>query len=283
MLKSFCFFTFLLFLITLTSGIFPKKVLAQTCPGQVSIDRYACNPVAKQGICDPPYFVQNESLSCRWTGNSCQNLGSFCSSNDDCVYNTADKDCYCNGGPVDCNDFPPPGGGGGCETSAPSGLAIDRDYSALRVNITWNPGSGGTGQAIFISDDPQAVYFNCTQGTCVVRDYSIPSGRGYYRPLKTVFDPNTVYYVKVVEIAGDCSKSTTKPWLSNCSLTPASKEFLKPLLTQIFSMPLVDTFNSSFALNRVTFSADTTTIGSPKVFSRAPAAVSDSTVLKNSG
>jgi hypothetical protein len=44
-------------------------------------------------------------------------------------------------------------------------------------------------------------------------------------------------------------------------------------------MPLVDTFNSSFALNRVTFSADTTTIGSPKVFSRAPAAVSDSTSM----
>jgi hypothetical protein len=111
MIKRWYFFTFCFLFITLTIGIFPEKVFSQACPAQMSIDRFACNPVANEGSCDPPYFVQNETVSCSWDmgSNSCTNSSAFCSSNDTCVYNAIDKDCYCSGGKVDCNNPPTPG------------------------------------------------------------------------------------------------------------------------------------------------------------------------------
>lgn len=56
---------------------------------------------------------------------------------------------YCNStvtssiGPGTCCENQ--SGGNGCTTTAPSGLVIDRDYPGAKINMTWNPGSGGIG------------------------------------------------------------------------------------------------------------------------------------------
>jgi hypothetical protein len=154
------------------------------------------------------------------------------------------------------------GGGASCSTVGPSVLRITR--GSPNDTITWNPGYGGTSQLLLASEDSLAVRFNCSANGYVPADCdvfkSLANGIGTYSVPKTTFTDNTIYYVKVVEIAGVCSASTTKPWISTCSMTPASWPFSAPLQTRTFTVPVVDTFNAYAGFKHVSFFSNNTAV-----------------------
>ena len=78
MLRKFYFFVFLFFLLTLSTGLFPKKVFSDesSCPSQVSIDEYKCNPPVND-ICGDVVYVGPNQNSCSWNSNKNTCLSTF--------------------------------------------------------------------------------------------------------------------------------------------------------------------------------------------------------------
>ena len=150
------------------------------------------------------------------------------------------------------------GGPGGCTTTPPRNLSINRDYSPTppEVQATWTPGTGGRRQAFVASSNAVAVQMNCAgfyRPECVIYEFSLPNGQTTYEADKGIFtEAGTVYQFKVLNVAaGSCSQSTTKPWLSSCTLTPGSSN-LDINDTVDLTMNIVDSLN----VRRVEFSSN---------------------------
>jgi len=179
------------------------------------------------------------------------------------------------------------GGGGGCETTPPTNLAINRDYSAAKVQATWTPGTGGTKQALGASSDYMAVRFNCTGAyapLCIIREVNLPNSQTAYKALKSLFtEAGTVYFWKIINAAGECSGSTLKPWLSSCSLTPGSSTLdiggTVKLTMNIVDSPFIKkvTFSSNNAAVTVDPAVDDGTVANGETFKTTATGVSGGT------
>ena len=177
----------------------------------------------------------------------------------DCGSDAEGDYCWCHVEACDVTCSGDGGGGpGGCETTAPRNLSINRDYSPTppEVQATWTPGAGGSRQAFGASSNAVAVQMNCAgfyRPECVIYEFSLPNGQTTYEADKGIFtEAGTVYQFKVVNVAADsCSQSTTKPWLSSCTLTPGSSN-LDINDTVALTMNIVDSLN----VRRVEFSSN---------------------------
>lgn len=214
------------FLILISAGILFKPVIAQSCPAERVIDLYTCDlePIAP-GVCadpvrDPEYT--KITVDCSLQDNECKTVGGNCSSLDTCEYNAQFNKCLCTYNQADCNDLsggtPPPGGG--CTTTAP---VITSVVWALPrpsiVTTSWNNGSGGQRHAIGASANYFDVLSSCVAGTNCI--FSNSNATSPYTVNKN-FSIGTIYFFRVVNVAGTCSKDDIETTISSCDISPSS-------------------------------------------------------------
>ena len=231
---------FLLLIIFSTRTVFAECDYVQRGPVSDFPEEYCTSYVCKTGMCSEGvevYSCNNYELIYPYPGWGCYYQNYVC-----------DTSCSGDGG----------GGPGGCTTTPPRNLSINRDYSPTppEVQATWTPGTGGRRQAFVASSNAVAVQMNCAgfyRPECVIYEFSLPNGQTTYEADKGIFtEAGTVYQFKVLNVAaGSCSQSTTKPWLSSCTLTPGSSN-LDINDTVALTMNIVDSLN----VRRVEFSSN---------------------------
>ena len=119
--------------------------------------------------------------------------------------------CYYGGGG---------GGGGGCSTTAP---AITSVVWALPrpaiVTTSWNNGSGGQRHSIGASANYFDVRSSCGAGTNCI--FSNSNATSPYTVNKN-FSIGTIYFFRVMNVAGVCSKDDIETTMSSCDISPSS-------------------------------------------------------------
>lgn len=201
--------------------MYPNAVMSQSCPGSVSISAYYCNPdpdSETQQCGDVIYGGFTTTRTCTWNGSSCVSQTGYCSSNDTCE--KLNGKCYCTESPIDCNNPPSGEGGGGCTTTTPSVTSIQWGVpNANKVTINFNGGSGGQRNDIAFGSNKLNVTAKCLSSTAGCTTYTNVTS-----PLvvnSSLFSNGTVYYFKVWNIAGSCTKSSAiKQDISSCEISP---------------------------------------------------------------
>ena len=266
-IKYACIFIFF-FILLIINSVFPKSIFSQSCSEYVRIDIYRCDfdPNPETGECgEVIYDYIDTKVRCVWDNEtkSCLSLWGICSSNDSCVKNNGK--CFCTASVVDCNIIgggtPPPGG---CTTTTPSITSIQWGVpNANKVTINFNGGVGGNRNDIAFGKNKGNVDTKCAFSTVgCVSDLNVTS------PLivnKNLFATGTVYYFKVWNIAGSCTKSSNiKQDISSCEISPNTMNFGIGGPSQLLTSEVVSTnvWLSSPTDVKVTFNTSPTGIAS---------------------
>lgn len=91
-----------------------------------------------------------------------------------------------------------------CTATAPSAV----NFNSSNSNLTWNIGTNGTSQRLYVSKTQSDTTNNCAAGTNCTVNANLNSSTNLY-PLAGLLDPLTIYYTKIVTYKDDtCSSST---------------------------------------------------------------------------
>jgi len=254
-------FSIILILSTIltTKIVLPDNTLSQSCPHGITIDTYRCqdpNEITK--TCGSPVYAGYDvQLLCGWSGGSCVSISGWCSNNDSCIYNenAIGGYCTCTSSPVDCNNPGGGGGGGGCDTTVPSVQSIE--WGADTVTINFYGGVGGTRNDIAFGSNKTNVATKC-----LVSGVGCTTMTNVSSPLIVAgdsFSDGTVYYFKVWNIDGACTKtSEVKQDISSCEISPNIINLNMEDPAQTLTSEVVSTFvfASSPTEVKVTFSSD---------------------------
>jgi hypothetical protein len=160
------------------------------------------------------------------------------------MISTASLGGICNNDPSNCQATPygstttlscclyagAGGGSGSCDTTAPSNLSANCDYSASQVRFSWTPGQGLTRVSQYIAasatlaDLQQPTNCNPDAGAnCIILEPLSIYDSSYIAD-KSLFTPSTTYYWGVISVANplSCSKRTLVAKIDGCPFVPTA-------------------------------------------------------------
>lgn len=265
-IRSLCVAIFFSLFLLLSLGIFFKPAIAQVCPASRVIDLYYCDstPISP-GVCasikrDPEYT--SIAVDCSLQGNECKTVGGNCSSIDTCEYNSQFDKCFCTFSEADCNvTGGGGGGGGGCTTTAPTVSSVQ--WGVNNVTINFNGGTGGNRNDIAFGSNKANVATKCFSSVGCTTMLNVTSPLVIDR--SDYFNNGTVYYFKVWNMAGTCTKSSgVKQDISSCEISPNTfaPKIGDPSSTLTSEVVSTWVFVSSPTEVKVTFSSDDTGVAS---------------------
>ena len=144
-----------------------------------------------------------------------------------------------------------------CATTQPTNVVVTQN-SPTSATVTWTPGTGGNGQAIYIGMNQAAVESDCTLPGCSTWTISLTSTQSSYFT-GDVLSAGDIYYFRIVNfnsaLANCMSRSATVSSLSSCSLSPTVLS-LAPTNTAT----LTAVVNANALIQRVDFSSSNSSI-----------------------
>jgi len=112
-----------------------------------------------------------------------------------------------------------------CNSTAPSNLALTQGASSSTVQMTWNPGTGGTNQLLRVDQSKDEVLDGCpTPNACEVKATVSSSTNSY---IVTGLTPNTTYWFLVLtNESGSCRPSIFRSFTTPANNTVSGRVYM---------------------------------------------------------